>query len=102
MAKKIPEQELEVRMGEALARILTLIQDAIDKTENALDDQKVAQAWLDDLIELLAKRECKRHYDLPAWSKLKPQQRRRLLTGAENTLLAIRDFWQEKVVAQNG
>jgi hypothetical protein len=91
--KKIPVDELPLRAAESAARILKMIQSAIDT-------QEVAQEWIDDLIEILAKRECKRRCDLPAWSKLTSQQKDRLLKGAKETLLTIHDFWQEKVAVQ--
>lgn len=90
-AKKTAYQDdLPLRFGEALASILQTIQGTIAT-------QEIAQRLVDDLVERLAKEECKRHYDLPAWSKLTLQQKRRLLKGAEKTLYVIRDFWSEKV-----
>lgn len=77
---------------------MTVLQDIRDACSRL---PKGAASWADELVEVLAKAECKRHYDLPAWTKLLPKDRKRLLKGGENTLETIAAFFERKMTEGN-
>lgn len=90
--KEIDEQGLSLRLGEAMAPILR----AIDK--EILRIQTV-EGWVDGIIEMLAKQECKRRKEIPSWPKLTTAQKKQCRDRGKQTLQAIADFYNEKMNA---
>lgn len=60
-----------------------------------------AEKWIGELTEVLAKVECKRRVNLPAWSKLNALQKQDCRDIAQRYLKAMVDFFQAKLDSED-
>jgi len=94
--REIDLQALPLKLAEALAPILKAI-------DAELTNIKIAEEWIDELTEMMARRVCKSRPDLPAWSKLTAAQQRVCRTSAKKHIEAMANFFYTKIdVKKNG
>ncbi len=91
--KNIDAQVLPLRLGEALVPILKAINERLEQIQ-------AVEGLVTDLVEVLAKQECKRRKEIPAWSKLTAAQKTTCRERAEETLKTINEFVQARLDAE--
>jgi len=88
--KDIDKQVFSLQLGEALVPILKAINERLEQIQ-------AVEGLVADLIEVLARQECKRRKEIPSWSKLTAAQKVSCRERAEETLRTINEFVQARL-----